>query len=193
MRYPHWQFFESLDDDLHSLSRVIEFDKDNFSTHSVQLARLYLSVCSEIDVVAKLLCARVDPSKTPDNINEYRSLIAGRYPNFSVLKIELPAHALDFQPWSAWSSGTNPLWWGSYNKVKHQRNTHYREANLGNVLESAAGLLVMLTYYHQPELYPVNPPFQPLFKAMRIEVQYARTGRLPTHYSLPDFGKGATG
>jgi hypothetical protein len=193
MRYPHWQFFEALDDDLHSLSRTIEFDRDNFPTHSVQLARLYLAVCSEIDVVAKLLCARIDPSKKPDTITEYRSLIVGRYPHFSVLKIEMPAHALDFKPWSAWNSGTNPLWWGSYNKVKHERNTHYREANLGNVLESAAGLLVMLVYYHQPELYPVHPPLQPLFKTLRIEAQYAGSGRLPFHYALPDFGKGATG
>ncbi|MBI3851760.1 MAG: hypothetical protein HY298_16015 [Verrucomicrobia bacterium] len=193
MRYPHWQFFESLDDDLHSLSRIIEFDRNNFSTHSVLLARLYLSVCSEIDVVAKLLCARIDPAKSPANMDEYRSLIAGRYRNFSVLKIEMPAHELDFQPWSTWSSGTNPPWWGNYNKVKHQRNTYYREANLGNVLESASGLLVMLTYYYQPELYALKAPFQPLFKSMRIEAQYARTNRLPTYYSLPDFGKGATG
>ena len=189
MRYPHWQFFESLDNDLHSLSRIIEFDRDNFATHSVELVRLYLSICSEVDVVAKLLCARIDHSKTPDNINEYRSLIVARYPNFSVLKIEMPEYALDFQPWSAWGSGTNPLWWGNYNNVKHQRNKHYREANLGNVLESAAGLLVLLIYFYQPEIYSKNPPFQPDFETMRVDRQYAHILRWGFDYSLPDFGK----
>jgi hypothetical protein len=33
--YPHWQFFESIDEDLNSLSRVIEFDQRNFATFSV--------------------------------------------------------------------------------------------------------------------------------------------------------------
>src|ERR1035441_1425793 len=98
MRFPHWQFFESVDDELHSLSRTIEFCRENFSTFSVHLARLYLSVCSEIDVVAKLLCARIIPSETPRNIDDYGSLVTARFPNFSLLRIEMPSHALDFQP-----------------------------------------------------------------------------------------------
>jgi hypothetical protein len=193
MRYPHWQFFESLDEDLHSLSRIIEFGEDNYKTHSVRLARLYLSICSEIDVVAKLLCARIAPSQRPGKIDDYRSVITAHYKNFALLKVEMPAHGLDLQPWQAWSSDENPPWWKSYNNVKHQRNKHYREANLENVLGAAAGLLVMLIYFHQPDLYELNPPLQPLFKTMRIETRFVRTGRIVTHYSLPDFGRGKSG
>jgi len=72
MRFPHWLFFDALDDELHSLSRVVEFDKANFPTFSVQLARLYLSIGSEIDVVAKLLCTQIDGSSACRNIDEYR-------------------------------------------------------------------------------------------------------------------------
>ena len=193
MRFPHWQFFESIDDELYSLSRIIEFAPENSSTFSVQLARLYLSVCSEIDVVAKLLCARIAPSATPKNIDDYRSLVTARFPNFSLLRIEMPSHTLDFQPWLSWGSGINPRWWKSHNDVKHERNKYYQDANLGNVLESTAGLLVLLTYLHQPELYVVSPLIRPDFKTMRIERQYVRIRHLPVHYSLPDFGKGVTG
>jgi len=164
MRYPHWQFFESLDDELHSLSRIIEFAPENFPTFSVYLTRLYLSVCSEIDVVAKLLCAQISPTERPKNIDQYRPLVTAKFPNFAQLRIEMPSHELDFQPWLSWSSATNPQWWKSYNEVKHDRSKYYRAANLGNVLESTAGLLVLLVYFHQSELYSKNSAIQPDFK-----------------------------
>jgi hypothetical protein len=190
MRFPHWQFFESIDDDLYALSRIIEFEQANFPTHSVYLARLYLSICSEIDVVAKLLCKWIGPGKPTENIDSYRTVITGKYPNFSKLKIEMPAHGLHFQPWLLWDSGKNPLWWKSYNNVKHERNEHYREANLGNVLESAAGLLAMLTYWHQPELYSTKSGIEPRFKTMKIDTQYVFTPHLVCRFLLPDFGPG---
>jgi hypothetical protein len=101
----------------------------------------------------------------------------------------MPAHELDFQPWLSWSSDTKPRWWESYNNVKHKRSKHYQEANLANVLESTAGLLVLLVYFHQPELYSKNPPIQPDFKTMRIDRKYAHILRWGFDYSLPDFGK----
>jgi hypothetical protein len=189
MRFPHWQFFESIDDELHSLSRIIESAPENFSTFSVHLTRLYLSVCSEMDVVAKLLCAQIAPSEAPKKINDYRCLVTKQFPNFSLLRIEMPSHELDFQPWSSWTTGTNPKWWKSYNDVKHERSKYYRDANLGNVLDSTAGLLVLLVYFHQRELYAKNPPIQPDFETMRIERQYASILRWGFDYSLPDFGK----
>ena len=192
MRFPHWQFFESIDDELHSVSRVIEFSKDNFSTYSVSLTKMYLSVCSEIDVVAKLLCARISPNANSGNIDQYRSLITQKFPNFCALKIEMPGHELEFQPWQSWSNGNNPNWWRSYNDVKDERNKFYRDANLGNVLESAAGLLVLLTYFHQPELYDKNEVLQPDFKMMRIDPQLVGVMRWGFTYKLPDFEKNST-
>jgi hypothetical protein len=192
MRFPHWQFFESVDDELHSLSRVIEFAPENYATFSVHLTRLYLSICSEVDVVAKLLCARIEPKQTPRSISDYRALVTARFPNFSVLRIEMPSHALDFQPWLAWGSGTNPQWWKSYNDVKHERSKYFSDANLRNVLESAAGLLVFLVYFYQPELYDKSRPIQPDFEMMRVERRYAGVLRLGFDYSLPDFGKSST-
>jgi hypothetical protein len=50
MHFPHWQFFESVDEELHSLSRTIEFCRENFPVFSVDLSRLYLSLGSEIGI-----------------------------------------------------------------------------------------------------------------------------------------------
>jgi hypothetical protein len=70
--------------------------------------------------------------------------------------------------------------------VKHQRDQHYPNANLENVLQSAAGLLVFLVYWHWPELrkHEVNPTFH------IFEVEGVRRGIewVPT-YELKDLGK----
>ncbi|HEX5399044.1 MAG TPA: hypothetical protein VFY06_08355 [Verrucomicrobiae bacterium] len=112
-----------------------------------------------------------------------------KYTNFPALKIEMPGHELDFQPWISWASSQNPQWWKSYNQVKHKRNEFFRDANLGNLLESSSGLLVMLVYQHQPELYNQFRVIQPDFKAMRIDSKCAHALRWGFDYDLPDFGK----
>lgn len=189
MRFPHWQFFESIDDELYSLSRIIEFTPNNYSAFSVHLARLYLSICSEIDVVAKLLCKEIEPTQSPLRINEYHPLITGKYPHFKKLKIEMPSHELEFEPWASWEAGKSPSWWTSHNNVKHERSKYFKDANLGNLLNSAAGLLVMLVYLYQRELYSHKSNIQPDFKIMRIESKFAHVLRWGFDYSLPDFGK----
>jgi hypothetical protein len=50
-------------------------------------------------------------------------------------------------------------------------------------------LLVLLVYFHQPELYSENPAIQPDFKVMRIDRRYANTLKLGFTYSLLDFSK----
>lgn len=191
MLFPHWQFYESLDDDLLSLSRIIDFSKENFQTHSVHLTRMYLSVCSEVDVVSKLLCSRVAPKKKARTIDEYRSVITGFYPKLYDVKVSLPAHDIEFQPWIDWATGVNPSWWTNHNKVKHERDKYYQEANLGNVLLSAAGLLIILTYYHQPELsaHP-SPLFLRSFNVMKFRRPYFEYWTTDfVRYNLPDFDK----
>jgi hypothetical protein len=189
MTFPHWQFFESVDEELLTISRYVEFCSANFQTHSIELARLYLSVCSEIDVVAKLVCDRISPGIAVKNIIDYRACILQKYPNFSGLKIELPNHNLAFIPWEAWGKANNPAWWQSYNNVKHERSKFYQEANLGNVLAASAGLLVVLAYFHQPELYLPSPPIAPNFRILRFERRYANVLAWGYTYSFPDFGR----
>ena len=64
MAHPHWSLFKVIDEDLQAFSREVEFADANFSTYSVTLLRLYLSICSEVDVIAKLLCQREQLSFT---------------------------------------------------------------------------------------------------------------------------------
>ena len=65
----YWNFFETLEDDFIETERYVSLDEDNFDTFSIEYNRLYQSVCSEIDVVAKYLCG-VGNSKA-NNIVQY--------------------------------------------------------------------------------------------------------------------------
>src|ERR1700737_3553425 len=62
-KYPHWAVFETIVDDLHDYSRYVEFHAANFKTFSVHLTRLYLSICSEIDVVLKMIFTELGQTK----------------------------------------------------------------------------------------------------------------------------------
>jgi hypothetical protein len=150
MAHLHWSFFEMIDEELHSLSRKVEFAEANFPTYSVYLAGLYVSICSEIDVVAKLLCKRINSDTKADNIQAYRQIIPTHYDFLPKLTITILPIPLDLMPWEIWQdmdSRKNPDWWESHQQVKHRRDEYFKEANLGNVLKSAAGLLVLLVYW----------------------------------------------
>ncbi len=82
MRYPHWQHFLSLERDFIETLEYVELDQDNKDTFSVAYTKLLLAVCSEIDVVAKLLCKKINSLSTASNIDDYRGEIKGKYPNF---------------------------------------------------------------------------------------------------------------
>jgi hypothetical protein len=186
-----WRFFETVDQDIQRLSRFIEFSPANYPTYSVELARLYLSVCSEIDVIAKQLCSKIDPNAKAGDIKDYQVVICQKYPNFSAFAIEMPSHQLSFIPWGDWQNESVPGWWTGHNKVKHMRDKYFAMANLKNVLEASSGLLVILTYFYQADLYSIVPPptLIPAFSMFRYESRYFASGTFVPLYSFPDFGQ----
>lgn len=153
MRFPHWQHFLSLEKDFVETIEYVELDPENNSTFSVVYTKLLLSICSEIDVVAKLLCKSISTNSSASNIDGYRSEITNIYPNFHTVVSLIPRYGLQIKPWSSWSGDTNPRWWTEHNKVKHERSLHSALANQENVIEALCGLFTLLLYFHQSELY----------------------------------------
>ena len=147
----HWNYFLALDDDAAKFSRYVEFSGSNFKTYSIELARILMAASSEVDVVAKLLCKKIDPSKKADNINNYRKIIIGAFPRIATLKVQITRCGLTFMPWNNWKNGKSPDWWQDYNSVKHNRNDNFEKANLSNTLHSIAALFILLLYYYQAE------------------------------------------
>ena len=145
----HWNYFLALESDLEQVSRYIEFDRGNFKTYSIELAHLLLASSSEVDVIAKGLCDFLEPNSSAENINQYQGIICRNIPEFVNEPVYVSRFNLKLKPWSNWKTGNNPLWWRSYNKVKHERSDYFPEANLKNVLNSISGLLITVFYFYK--------------------------------------------
>lgn len=159
MKHRHWHYFLSIKKEIISIAEHVEIHKENFRTFSVSLTKAYLSICSEIDVVLKLLCQNSDaekwrevqkrfPEKEYPDIDVYKTFINQQYPMFKSVEINIPLYNISIVPWKNFAQQFNPEWWDKYNKVKHLRNEYYKNANLKNVLHSAAGLLVSLLFLY---------------------------------------------
>ena len=158
----HWNYFIALENDLSKLSRYVEFDERNFPAFSIELAHILFAASSEIDVLAKLLCEEIDPTKPHNNIDDYRKVLRIRVPEIANMQVEIPRYGLEFTPWSEWNSDKNPAWWKAYNNVKHHRNSNFDEATLENAMLSMSGLLVFVFHYYQYSLSDIkSTPLSP--------------------------------
>lgn len=169
----HWNYFLALEEDMLRLSRFVEFSEANFNCYSIELARILMMACAEIDVVAKRLCIRIDSSPIPEkpNVDYYRKVIVHEYARFAESSVKIDRHVLEMRPWESWKPGgdKNPDWWHAYTQVKHHRHTSYDRATLKNALNAVGALFVTVLYLFQeeaargelrpdPTLYSVGDP-----------------------------------
>jgi len=145
----HWNYFLAIEKDLENLSKYVEFCEDNISTYSIALAHILLSASSEVDVIMKQLCALVDDTSKTENFDEYRLVIKDKLSTLIYEEVTINRYGMTFTPWDNWIGDKNPDWWKGYNKVKHYRNSHFKEANLKNTLNAVAALLISVVYYYK--------------------------------------------
>jgi len=102
-------------------------------------------------------------------------------------EVLVPRYNLTLRPWSNWTrdENPNPLWWRSYNNVKHQRHEHFKDANLKNVLNAVGGLLVAVFYFYRLKFEAEHKPIcdnrdvsqilkpEPNFLRLREEYYYS--------------------
>lgn len=152
----HWNYFIALEKDVETASRYVEFCEPNFDVYSIELAHLLFAAASEVDVIAKLLCERLQPTARRNNIDDYRSILVAKLSDLPTIEVSIARYGLSFKPWSNWldRKNDNPLWWRSYNEVKHQRDTHFDKATLKNALNALGALLILVYYYYSYELAP---------------------------------------
>lgn len=137
---------------MESVSRYVEFCEPNFSVYSIELARLLFAAASEVDVVAKLLCKQLSRTAPRGNINDYKRVLLSAIPNLPETKVFVPRYGLSFKPWLNWTDSQNPDWWRSYNKVKHERATHFDQATLQHSLNALGALLILVFHYYSRKL-----------------------------------------
>jgi len=153
-----WYYFLSIERDFFKTIDFVHLHADNSKAFSNEYAKLLLLIGSETDVVAKMLCHKIDATKKAENIDDYRSIITGKFPGMHTIEIDIPRFGLKVRPWSSWDQkvGTRPVWWKAYNDVKHERDKNFPAANQGNTLNALCGLLALHLYFQkdEPHLQP---------------------------------------
>ncbi len=145
----HWNYFLALESDVERLSRFVEFTCNNFGAYSIEIAHLFLAAASEVDVIAKRLCPRMDGSTKAENIKQYRDVLRRTLPKMETSLVTIPRYGLELQPWGKWADNKTPDWWQAHNDIKHHRDKHFALANLKNVLDAMAGLFLLNLYYYR--------------------------------------------
>ena len=179
----HWNYFIAIEQDLETVSRYIEFNELNFNVYSIELARILFAAASEVDVMAKLLCKHLEPTLKCENINDYRRVFLDKLPDMVKTEISIDRYGFSFKPWENWSQqdDSNPDWWGAYNKVKHERDTHFDKATLKNAINSIGALLILVFYYYSYELSNNGKSLSPKDTTRQLEPKSTLI-RLPDDY-----------
>jgi hypothetical protein len=128
----------------------------------VEFAHLLFAAASEVDVVAKLLCKRLQPDAPRSRINQYKVVLLDALPDLAATHVFVPRYGLDLKPWDNWAGPNSPLWWRSYNNVKHERDSHFNQATLKNALNALGALLILIFHHYSHAMAPADgPPLKP--------------------------------
>ena len=102
----HWNYFLSIESDLSVMARWVEFDPDNYKVYSLEMARLLLTACSEVDVIAKAICEALNSSfnRKSANLHTCGKLILETFPDVAQEEATIPRHGLTLNPWLNWKN-----------------------------------------------------------------------------------------
>lgn len=179
MTNEHWRYFLALEQDVERTTRFVEPHESNYRTYSIEFARLIISACSEVDVVAKVICHSIDSSAPTENLDQCRAILQRQFPRIHEAIVEVPRFGLLMEPWKEWGTASNPGWWKDHQLVKHQRHKYFERADLEHCIVSTAGLFLLTLYLCRNERVILEPS---IFFDMGVPAGLGRSRRYP----LPD-------
>lgn len=166
----HWNYFLTIESDVEAMTRYIEPCKANQETYSHELARLLVAAASEVDVLLRSICSKLDADAKASSVGKYETVLRDKLPQIFDFKVHIPRWGLKLKPFEDWGKDKPPAWWTACNKVKHHRDTHFAQATLKNTLNSFAALFITNLYY-QKELAE-NAGLLPIQKLIRADDAY---------------------
>ncbi len=153
--------FYLIEKDLKELFDFISPNNTNSNTFSHRIYELFFRSCTEFENNARSILSSNGYVSTGSNMNISNDFFKINQPlklNEYEIKVNMWEHVpLILTPFSPWNSQTYvPLtWYANYNAVKHNRTTNFQLANLVNLMNSVAGLLIVL--FAQYEYFSFTP------------------------------------
>ena len=147
--YDHWIYYSSIESDLLTTSKYIEFTEDNECCYSLELGKIITNSCIEIEHLLKSVCIEL----TGKNINRFKNIPTWHEPikehlsSFFDLELSNILMGTKSKPWHSWTDEKRPQWWKGYTDIKHNRIANIYQANLRNALDAGAALLVATIFF----------------------------------------------
>lgn len=138
----YWNYYKNLENDFINLTRFVKVCDTNYETCSDEIIKQFYAVCSEIDVVFKIIC-EFDLSSFK-KIYDYHNAIKQKHQEIFEASISILHSDIIITPFKAW--GDSLLWWQDYNDVKHNRFENYKKGNLLNLLNAITALYYLELY-----------------------------------------------
>lgn len=162
-----WQYYIDLEKQFIDTQRYVAFDAKNNATFSMEYIMLLQVICSEIDVVGKVIGQHFNSAFVVDNntnINKWGYQVQTAFPTIQSKRV-IFWNEFELMPWAKWVyvvsangypildktvNAKTPFWWNAYNGVKHQRTSiglgqrpNYMRANLKTVTNALSALYIM--------------------------------------------------
>lgn len=133
---------------LDELLHFVEPAPGALQTYSHRARELLILACTEAENYWKayLRMASVVSAKGDFGTKDYVRLLGPLHLADYVISLPRYADIDPIRPFDGWSSAqpTKSLpWYDAYNKTKHDRTTHFSEANVGNCLQAVAAVIAL--------------------------------------------------
>lgn len=135
--------------DLQKLFEYIEPSDESVSTYSYRIHELLMRTCIEIEANFKAILSEnkftPDPKKKV-NIDVYKKV--NKTHHLSSYQVVLPiwnGASRIWKPFEQWKFDKALPWYQAYNASKHDRQEHFKKANLEMLIMSVSGLLLLIS------------------------------------------------
>lgn len=134
-----WPYYLNLENEFLKIVNVVALNACNKAAFGDKISELLMCVGSEIDTNFKVLFPG------DGNIVSWVGHLNSSCPTIALINLTICNSDISVRPFYGINvSGHSGLkWWKSYNSVKHNRYVNFKQANLGNLLNSIAGLYLL--------------------------------------------------
>lgn len=146
--YSYTRAFLQLQKEMEELFLYVAPADKNLKTYSYHIHELLIRICVEIEANFKAIFAENQYSKQEKDltIKDFWKINASH--KLSDYKVKMPiweGKKNTFEPFAGWLTSTSLPWYRAYNRIKHNRDKCFAEANLKNLMDAFCGLFVVLT------------------------------------------------
>ena len=146
----YFPIYERLESEFCELTYSVALNDDHLKVHSILMSEFLLRICSECENISKsILNSKAIPERIWKNANFPKlGVELGKLFSLTGKELEViwPYQELtktSIKPFEDWYGSKNPTWYIAYNKIKHSRESEFKQSNYENCLASLAGLFIL--------------------------------------------------